>query len=337
MTRTRQHQADPGRPAADEAAHSRELLREMLRVRRFEERCVELYSATKIRGFLHLYIGEEAVAVGDTQALTPEDSVLAPSREHGHALARGVSMDALMAEMYGKVTGCSRGRGGSMHIFDAQRRFYGGNAIVAGGLPLAVGMALADKMRGIPRVTACCFGDGAVAEGEFHECMNLAALWDLPLLFLCENNQYAMGTALDRAQVETDLAARAASYRMVSWAVDGMDVTAVERAARRAAEAVRGGGGPHFLELRTYRFRAHSMYDPDRYRDKAEVERWKTRDPIAALTARLTRDGQLSEHDLEVFEKEIAAEIAQAIDAAEAGEIEPPEDLTRFVYSPRPI
>lgn len=333
MTRPRQHHADPPEPAGGEAAHRRELLREMLRVRRFEERCVELYSSAKIRGFLHLYIGEEAVAVGVCQALTPQDSVVATYREHGHALVRGVGMDSLMAEMYGKVTGCSRGRGGSMHIFDAGRRFYGGNAIVGGGLPLAVGMALADKMRGIARVTACFFGDGAVAEGEFHESMNLAALWDLPILFCCENNLYAMGTALARAQAETDLAARAGSYRMVSWAVDGMDVSAVERAARRAAEAVRGGGGPHFLELRTYRFRAHSMYDPDRYRDKAEVERWKQRDPITTLTAQLKQDGQLTDHDLKAFEKEIAEEIAQAIDAAEAAATEPLEDLVKFVYS----
>jgi len=336
MTPTRQHRADPPEQAGGEAAHRRDLLREMLRIRRFEERCVELYSATKIRGFLHLYIGEEAVAVGVFQGLTPDDQIVATYREHGHALARGVSMDSLMAEMYGKVTGCSRGRGGSMHIFDTQRRFYGGNAIVGGGLPLAVGMALADKMRGIERVTACFFGDGAVAEGEFHECMNLAALWDLPLLFCCENNLYAMGTALERAQAETDLAARAGSYGMVSWAVDGMDVTAVEHAARRAAEAMRGGGGPHFLELRTYRFRAHSMYDPDRYRDKAEIERWKARDPIATLTAQLKQGGQLTDHDLEVSEKEIAAEIAQAIDAAEAADTEPLENLTKFVYSPRP-
>jgi pyruvate dehydrogenase E1 component alpha subunit len=335
MSGTRQHRGKPQDPAVTEAAHRRELLREMLRIRRFEERCVELYSAAKIRGFLHLYIGEEAVAVGTCRALTPDDSIVATYREHGHALARGVSMDSLMAEMYAKVTGCSRGRGGSMHIFDTERRFYGGNAIVGGGLPLAVGMALADKMRGIDRVTACFFGDGAVAEGEFHECMNLAALWDLPLLFCCENNGYAMGTALERAQVETDLAARAGSYHMVSWAVDGMDVIAVEHAARRAAEAVRGGGGPHFLELRTYRFRAHSMYDPDRYRDKAEIEQWKERDPIVTLTAQLKQDGELTDHDLEVFEKEITAEIAQAIDTADAADTEPVEDLTKFVYSPR--
>ena len=282
MTRRPQQTATTAQPVSGDAAHRREMLRQMVRVRRFEEQCVELYSAAKIRGFLHLYIGEEAVAVGVCQALTPADSIVSTYREHGHALARGVGMDSLMAEMYGKVTGCSGGRGGSMHLFDVSHRFYGGNAIVGGGLPLAAGLALADRMRGTSGVTACFFGDGAVAEGEFHECMNLAALWDLPLLFCCENNLYAMGTALDRAQAETDLAARAGSYGMVAWAVDGMDVIAVEHAARRGAEAVRAGGGPHFLELRTYRFRAHSMYDPDRYRDKSEVERWKTRDPIDA-------------------------------------------------------
>jgi pyruvate dehydrogenase E1 component alpha subunit len=307
----------------------------MVRIRRFEERCVELYSAAKIRGFLHLYIGEEAVAVGTCQALTPADSIVSTYREHGHALARGVDMDSLMAEMYAKVTGCSRGRGGSMHLFDISHRFYGGNAIVGGGLPLAAGLALADRMRGAGQVTACFFGDGAVAEGEFHECMNLAALWELPVLFCCENNLYAMGTALDRAQAETDLAARAGSYGMVAWAVDGMDVIAVEHAARHAAEAVRSGGGPHFLELRTYRFRAHSMYDPDRYRDKSEIEGWKARDPIDALAAKMKQSGEITGDDVEAFEKEIAAEITHAIEAAESAAVEPVDDLTRFVYSPR--
>ena len=253
--------------------HGVRLLREMLRIRRFEERCVELYSTTKIRGFLHLYIGEEAVAVGAMQALTDDDAIVATYREHGHALVRGVPAGAVMAEMYGRVEGCSRGRGGSMHLFDASRRFYGGNAIVGGGLPLAVGLALADKLQGRRRVTACFFGEGAVAEGEFHESMNLAARWKLPVLFCCENNLYAMGTALGRSESETDLALKAASYEMPAWSVDGMDVMAVADAARRAVVECRAGGGPVFLELRTYRFRAHSMYDPERYRAKEEVER----------------------------------------------------------------
>ncbi|HEX6467724.1 MAG TPA: pyruvate dehydrogenase (acetyl-transferring) E1 component subunit alpha [Streptosporangiaceae bacterium] len=318
---------------ATEAKHRADLLREMLRIRRFEERCVELYSAAEIRGFMHLYIGEEAVAVGVLRTLTPQDAVVSTYREHGHALVRGMPAESIMAEMYGRVTGCSRGRGGSMHLFDAGLRFYGGNAIVGGGLPLAVGLALADRMRGENRVTACFFGDGAVAEGEFHECLNLAALWQLPVLFVCENNLYAMGTALARAHAQTDLALRASSYGLASWAVDGMDVLAVEQAAARAAEAVRWGGGPHFLELRTYRYRAHSMYDPDRYRDKAEIEAWKAHDPINALADRMRAARQLTDDDLAAMEKEIAEEIDRAIAAATAAPLEPAEDLTRFVYS----
>ena len=284
-----------------EREHGLSLLRQMLLVRRFEEKCVELYSATKIRGFLHLYIGEEAVAVGVMQALEPEDAIVATYREHGHALVRGVSAASIMAEMYGKVEGCSRGRGGSMHLFDASTRFFGGNAIVGGGLPLAVGLALADKLQGRRRVTACFFGDGAVAEGEFHESMNLAALWDLPVLFCCENNRYAMGTALERYESETNLALKAASYEMTAWSVDGMDVLAVEESARRAAAEVRNGGRPSFLELQTYRFRAHSMYDPDLYRSKDEIARWKEHDPIPALVARLEAEGMLGDAELERF------------------------------------
>jgi pyruvate dehydrogenase E1 component alpha subunit len=312
--------------------HGRDLLRQMLLVRRFEEKCVELYSATKIRGFMHLYIGEEAVAVGAMQALTPEDAIVATYREHGHALVRGVSPGSIMAEMYGKLEGCARGRGGSMHLFDAGTRFYGGNAIVGGGLPLAVGLALADKLQDRQRVTACFFGDGAVAEGEFHECMNLAALWSLPVLFLCENNRYAMGTAIERYESETDLALKAASYEMTAWAVDGMDVLAVEEAARRAAAEVRDGGRPVFLELRTYRFRAHSMYDPDLYRSKEEIERWKQHDPIPALNAQLQAAGLVSDADVDRIEQAIAQEIEDAIAFAEAGTLEPVEDLERFVY-----
>jgi pyruvate dehydrogenase E1 component alpha subunit len=316
-----------------EAEHHRMLLREMLRIRRFEEACVELYSAQKIRGFLHLYIGEEAVAVGAMQALSSDDAVVATYREHGHALARGVDAGAVMAEMFGKVEGCSRGRGGSMHLFDAATRLYGGNAIVAGGIPLAVGLALADRMLDRRRVTACFFGDGAVAEGEWHESMNLAALWALPVLFCCENNLYAMGTPLVRHQAQTDLALKASSYGMRAWAVDGMDVLAVEEAARRAADVVRDSGQPVFLELRTYRFRAHSMYDPDLYRTKEEIARWKERDPIDLLVGRLRERGVLDGDDVQRLDKEAQAEVAAAIEFAEAGTLEPLSDLERFVHS----
>jgi pyruvate dehydrogenase E1 component alpha subunit len=313
-----------------------DLLHQMIRIRRFEEKCAELYSAEKIRGFLHLYIGEEAVAAGAVGVLQPEDAVVATYREHGHALVRGVSAAALMAEMFGKVEGCCRGRGGSMHIFDEKTRLYGGNAIVGAGIPLAVGIALADKMRREQRVTACFFGEGAVAEGDFHESLNLAALWELPVLFCCENNLYAMGTALARSESETDLALKAAGYQIPAWPVDGMDVVAVERATRRAADAVRAGGGPYYLEYRTYRFRAHSMFDPELYREKAEVEEWKKRDPISLFAARLRAAGMLSDGDLEGLEGKVQQEVEAAVAFAESGELEPEEELTRFVYSEGP-
>ncbi len=321
-------------PGSADTAHRRDLLRQMMLIRRFEEKTAELYSGGEIRGFLHLYIGEEAVAVGVHQALTPDDNIVATYREHGHALVRGIPADAVMAELFGKVTGCSGGRGGSMHLFDSSRRFFGGYAIVGGGLPLAAGLALADKMRGEQRVTACFFGDGAVAEGEFHESMNLAALWDLPVLFCCENNRYAMGTALEREHAQTDLALRAESYGMTAWPADGMDVLAVEQAARRAGEAVRAGGGPHFLELRTYRYRAHSMYDPDLYRDKAEIEEWKERDPITALANRMRAADEISGDELASIDDKVAGEIAESVAAARAAAWEPAEDLAKFVYSP---
>jgi len=322
----------PSPPLPDES-HARALLRSMLLIRRFEEKCAELYTQQKIRGFLHLYIGEEAVAAGSLPVLKPRDSVVATYREHGQALARGVPATTIMAEMYGKQEGCARGRGGSMHIFDAETRFYGGNAIVAGGLPLAVGLALAARMQGEDRVTACYFGDGAVAEGEFHEAMNLAALWDLPVLFCCENNLYAMGTAVTIAHAETDLALRATSYGMPAWAVDGMDVLAVESATRRAVQAVRAGGGPHFLEFRTYRFRPHSMFDPELYRSKEEVAEWKKRDPIPLLADRMREAAMLDDEGMEVLESEVAEEVDDAVTFAEEGSWEPIEELTRFVYS----
>ncbi len=333
MTRTPPTKGPGTAETAPAAPYPVDLLRQMIRIRRFEERCVELYSAAVIRGFLHLYIGEEAVAAGVMTALTPDDAIVSTYREHGHALARGVSMDSVMAEMYGRSTGCSRGRGGSMHLFDAAHRFYGGNAIVGGGLPLAIGLALADRMRERPVVTACFFGDGAAAEGEFHECLNLAALWHLPVLFCCENNLYAMGTRLDRAHAATDLAARAASYGMAAHAVDGMDVLDVVAAAGDAAAAVRAGDGPRFLELRTYRFRAHSMYDPDRYRDKAEIAQWQRRDPIDGLVRRLVADKAIGDDTVAAIESDVAKEIESAVSAAEQAPPEPVEDLTRFVYS----
>jgi pyruvate dehydrogenase E1 component alpha subunit len=307
-----------------------DLLRSMLRVRRFEERCVELYSQTKIRGFLHVYIGEEAVATGVMSVLEPDDAVVATYREHGHALLKGMSARKVMAEMYGKVTGCSRGRGGSMHLFDKENGFYGGNAIVGGGFPTAIGLALADKMLDRDRVSVCFFGEGAMAEGEWHESMNLAQLWNLPVLFVCENNLYAMGTALSRSESETNLAIKASAYEMPAWTVDGMDVLAVADAARRAVNAIRAGGGPHFLEARTYRFRAHSMFDPELYREKEEVLKWRERDPIDLLRNALAVDGDV----LQQMEDEIAAEVEDAVTFAEESPDEDVADLMKFVYSP---
>jgi pyruvate dehydrogenase E1 component alpha subunit len=320
-------------PAVD-PEHGRALLRRMILIRRFEEKSAELYTQGKIRGFLHLYVGEEAVAVGTSVALEPGDAVVATYREHGQAIMRGVPPGAVMAEMFGKATGCSRGRGGSMHLFDAERRFYGGNAIVAGGLPLAVGLALADEMQGVARVTACYFGEGAAAEGAFHESLNLAALWHVPVLFLCENNLYAMGTAIWRSQSRIDVADKALAYGIPARVVDGMDVLAVEQATREAADAVRSGAGPRFLELRTYRFRAHSMYDPELYRTKAEVEEWRKRDPIPLLAATLRAQGALDDAALAQLEREVAAEVEAAVRFADESPLEPVSDLLRDVLTP---
>ena len=317
-----------------DAKLAKRLLSDMIRVRRMEEKCAELYGETKIRGFLHLYVGEEAVAAGSLSALQADDAVVATYREHAHALLRGMPMTSIMAEMFGKQEGCSRGRGGSMHLFDTAIRFYGGNAIVAGGLPLAVGLALADAMQNRNRVTACYFGDGAVAEGAFHESLNMAALWRLPVLFCCENNMYAMGTALDRAQSQTDLTAKAAAYNVPTTAVDGMDVIACRDAALAGAVAIRCGGGPFFVEFRTYRFRAHSMFDPELYRDKAEVEEWKKRDPIRLFAEKCLGDATLSADDVTAIESESTRELDEAVAFAEAGTWESIDDLERDVLTP---
>src|SRR3974377_1663866 len=286
--------------------HMLELLRQMIRIRRFEDKCAELYTQEKIRGFLHLYDGEEAIAVGMIPALEKRDRIVATYREHGHALVRGVPMTTVMAEVFGKEEGCSRGRGGSMHLFDAATNFHGGNAIVGGGLPLAVGLALASHMRKDDVVTACFFCEGPVAEGEFHESLNLAALWGLPVLFVCENNLYAMGTALALSESETDIQRKAACYKIVSEAVDGMDVIAVEAAARRAVHTGRASGKPYFLECRTYRLRAHSMFDAQLYRDKAEVEAWRHKEPIARFQAWLEANHIIHPEDEARIEADIA-------------------------------
>ena len=302
-------------------------LRAMIRVRRFEERCAEDYASGKIRGFLHLYIGQEAVAAGVVPALGPKDSIVATYREHGHALLRGVPAGAIMAEMYGKSGGCSRGRGGSMHLFAREQRFFGGHAIVGGSLPIAIGIAFADKLRGTGGVTCAFFGEGAAAEGEFHEALNIASLWKLPVLFVCENNLYAMGTALLRSEAEPAIHKSAILHRIGAEVVDGMDVQAVADAAARAVERVRETGAPWFIECMTYRFRAHSMFDPELYRDRSEVEQWKKRDPILTFGKAIAATAE----ELAAIERDTAAEIAQACAFADASPLEPVADLLRDV------
>lgn len=318
-----------------DTAHVRDLLRTMMRIRMFEEKCAEAYTQQKIRGFLHLYDGEEAIAAGIIPLLEDKDRLVATYREHGHALVRGVPMGAVLAEMYGKANGCAGGRGGSMHLFDAGRNFYGGNAIVGGGLPLAVGLALADRMQGTGAATACFFGEGAVAEGEFHESLNLAKLWGLPVLFVCENNGYAMGTRLDLTEAEVDIAAKARGYAITSEVVDGMDVVGVEAAARRALQTIAETGQPYFLECRTYRFRAHSMFDAQQYRTKDEVAEWREKGPIVRFQSWAMQSGLLHENDVAEIKSQVAAEITEAVAFAASGTDEPLETLTHYVMAPQ--
>ncbi len=318
-----------------DAGLARALLTDMIRVRRMEEKCAEMYSAGKIRGFLHLYVGEEAVAAGSLRVLGADDAVVATYREHAHALLRGIPMTKIMAEMFGKQEGCSGGRGGSMHLFDASRRFYGGNAIVAAGLPVAAGLAFADKQLGRNRISACYFGEGATAEGAFHETMNMAELWQLPVLFCCENNRYAMGTAIDRELSQVDLVAKAEAYRVPAASADGMDALASNAAMQRAVDHIRTEGGPYFLEFRTYRFRPHSMFDPELYRDKAEVAEWRDEhDPITTFTQRCVAENLLRPDDVATIEAAVATEVADAVAYAEAGTLEDVGTLTRDVLTP---
>lgn len=314
-------------------AAARDLLVSMIRIRRFEARCAELYTQQKIRGFLHLYDGEEAVAVGVMHNLRQQDRIVATYREHGHALARGLSMRSLMAEMFGKSEGCAGGRGGSMHLFSRDANFYGGNAIVGGGLPMAVGLALADRMQAKDSITACFFGEGAVAEGEFHESLNLASLWKLPLLLVCENNGYAMGTALELTEAQTDVSVKARSYNIPSEAVDGMDITVVEAATRRALKSIENTGKPYLLECRTYRFRPHSMFDAQLYRDRKEVDEWREKGPIVRFQTWLEELGLIKRDEVETIEREIDEEIEDAVAFAESSNFEPVASLQKYVVA----
>jgi pyruvate dehydrogenase E1 component alpha subunit len=313
----------------------RRMLREMLLIRRFEEKAAEAYALGKIGGFCHLYIGQEAVGVGVSAALRNDDYVISSYREHGQALARGISAKACMAELFGKATGCSGGKGGSMHLFDVGRRFMGGHGIVGGHIPLAAGLGFAIKYRGTDEVCVCFFGEAAVNIGAFHETLNMTAVWKLPVIFVCENNRYGMGTAFERVAAVTDVVEHACSYDIAAEAVNGMDVLDVHRAAKRAVQRARKGGHPTLLEVRTYRFMGHSMSDPLHgvYRTKEEVEEQKRRDPIAHLAERLKADGVMDQAALDALDAEVRAEVEEAVRFAEESPDPAPDALRRDVLA----
>ena len=315
----------------------RDWLRQMLLIRRFEEKAGEAYSLGKIGGFCHLYIGQEAVAVGSLAALGPDDYITCSYREHGHALARGMSARTVMAELFGKAAGCSKGKGGSMHLFDASLNFLGGHAIVGAHIPIATGMAFAAKYRGTEQVAVCYFGEAAVNNGAFHEALNMAALWKLPAIYICENNRYGMGTALERASAIYDISERAYSYDMANEVVDGQDVLVMHAAMERAVERARSGKLPTLLEVRTYRFMGHSMSDPihGHYRTKEEVEGQRKRDPIPVWSQRLIAEGLIDEAGVKALDEEVIQEVEDAYRFAEETPDPEPEELYRDVYAER--
>ena len=310
-----------------------ELYRQMLLVRRFEEKAAEAYSMGKIGGFCHLYIGQEAVAIGAISAIRPDDYVLTSYREHGHAIAKGMSPDAVMAELFGKAGGCSKGKGGSMHMFDRNVNFLGGHAIVGGQIPLATGVAFASKYKGTDQVTLCFFGEAAVNQGAFHESLNMAQLWKLPCIYICENNQYGMGTSLDRAMSFQNISEKACAYEIASEFVDGMDVLAVREATARAVERARKDYLPTLLEVRTYRFMGHSMSDPGNYRTRAEIEKHQERDPVKIFLSTLKEKGIIDDAAVADMEKSIREEVAHSIRFAEESPQPAPDELYTDVYA----
>ena len=310
-----------------------DLYRQMILIRRFEEKAAEVYVAGKIGGFCHLYIGQEAVAVGTISAIRKDDYALGSYREHGQALAKGMSARSIMAELYGKVTGCSKGKGGSMHMFDKEVNFLGGHAIVGGQIPLATGTAFASKYQGTDQVTLCFFGEAAVNQGAFHESLNMAQLWKLPCIYICENNQYGMGTSVDRAMSLRDIAQKSCAYEIASEFVDGMDVLAIREATMRAVERGRKNYLPTLLEIRTYRFMGHSMSDPGNYRTRAEIEKYQERDPIKLFAASLIEEQITDAQTLENLDKEVREEVEDAVRFAEESPFPPAEDLYTDVYA----
>ena len=310
-----------------------ELYRQMLLIRRFEEKSAEVYVAGKIGGFCHLYIGQEAVGVGAISTVRKNDYVLGSYREHGLALAKGMSARSIMAELFGKATGCSKGKGGSMHMFDKTLGFLGGHAIVGGQIPLATGTAFATKYQGTDQVTLCFFGEAAVNQGAFHESLNMAQLWKLPAIYICENNQYGMGTSLERAMSLSDIAQKGCAYQMASEFVDGMDVLAVRNATMRAVERARKDYLPTLLEIRTYRFMGHSMSDPGNYRTRAEIEKYQERDPIKLFSASLLEEKIVDNKTLEEIDKSVREEVEDSLRFAEESPLPDPSELYTDVYA----
>ena len=310
-----------------------DLYRQMILIRRFEEKAAEVYVAGKIGGFCHLYIGQEAVAVGSISAIRKDDYVIGSYREHGQALAKGMSARSIMAELFGKVTGCSKGKGGSMHMFDKEVNFVGGHGIVGGQIPLATGLAFGAKYQGTDQVTLCYFGEAAVNQGAFHESLNMAQLWKLPCIYICENNQYGMGTSVERAMSLRDIAQKSCAYEIASEFVDGMDVLAIREATLRAVERGRKDHLPTLLEIRTYRFMGHSMSDPGNYRTRAEIEKYQERDPIKLFAASLNEAGIVDAETLEKIDKEVREEVEDAVKFAEESPLPPPEDLYTDIYA----
>ena len=316
-----------------EKLQTAQLYEHMLLIRKFEEQSGRLYMQGKIRGFLHLYIGQEAIAVGAISALRDDDYVITHYRDHGHALAKGLDPKVVMAELMGKATGCSGGKGGSMHLFDVSKHFMGGYAIVGGHLPIATGLGLSIKYRGADQVVLCFFGDGAVNEGEFHESLNLASLWKVPVLFFLENNLYGMGTHVERARAAgKDIYQAADAYKIPAAQVDGMDLVAVREATDEALERVRSGEGPVFIEAMTYRFAGHSVADPTNYRDASEVDQWREKDPIEAFKVLSLSEGMMDEDEITRIDEQVDATIEEAVRFGEESEDPSPESLYENVY-----
>lgn len=318
------------------AKHSKETYinwyRLMLLIRRFEEKSAQMYGQNKIRGFCHLYIGQEAVVAGMESAKQDGDKVITAYRDHGHALAMGISPGAVMAELFGRIDGCSKGKGGSMHMFSKEHNFFGGHGIVGGQIPLGAGIAMAEQFKGTDNVCFCFMGDGAVRQGALHETFNMAMLWKLPVVFICENNNYAMGTSVERTTNVLDIYKMACSYEMPSEQVDGMSCEAVHEVMKRTADRARKGEGPTFVELKTYRYRGHSMSDPAKYRTKDEVNEYKKVDPIEVVKDTILAKKYLSEKQSDAIEEEIEKEVLEAVEFADNSPFPDAEELYKDVY-----